>query len=728
MSSATRELAPWGPEALAGTLASIVMLAVVLTIGMIGFAPLGPQGAALGVSASFVAVSVGGLLFALRGAGAMPVAGPSSATALIFGGTLLPLVVEAAPRSPADLLPILAAGGLVVMLMGLLQLLFARLGLGELAQFVPQPVLAGFMNGVAVLILIAQWPLLLGTDTPPAQAQFAALALGLATAALTWLIGWRWPTAPGPLIGLVLGLALYTGLRWGWPALPLGSVVGPLPAELPRPDLPLHLVQPGVPEFLARHAAGLATGALVLALIGSLESVLSALAVDQMIGVRHDVGRDLQALGLANLAVGLFGGLPVVVLRARGLATLRAGGRSRRAAIAGALAFLAIFLLCGRWIALLPKAVLAGIMLTVAVALFDRWTRQLIEQWRAGERSADVWQSLAIVLLVCAVTVWKGFVVGVAAGVLLALLVFVRSLHRSLVRVCSNASRLPSRRIYPPAHEAHLAPHREAVVVMRLEGPLFFGNAGRLAREVEAATAAASHLVLDLGGVTTIDATGATLLQQIAVQCRRAGIAVLLAGIGETHPHGQRLRAFGCFRESPRSDWFADLDRAVEAAEQQLLDAAGLTAGAHAVALEDSTLFRHLPAAQCAALRARLQRRELVAGELLFRQGDVADGLYVVASGSISIVAGSGAEHQRQRYASYSAGHMFGETALLDGGGRSASATADVDSVLYVLSAQALAAMERDDPDLAQRVHRNIATHLSDRLRRATALRPADRP
>lgn len=728
MSSAPPHDAPWTSEATAGVVASIVMLAVVLTIGMVGFAPLGPQAAALGVSASFVAVSVGGLLFALRGASPMPIAGPSSATAIIFGSALLPLIGDAAPRAPAELAPILVAGGLMVVLMGLLQIVFARLGLGELAQFVPQPVLAGFMNGVAVLILVAQWPLLTGTDPASGQAQLAPLALGLGTAAVTWLIAWRWPAAPGQLIGLALGLAAYGAAQWAWPTLALGSVVGPLPADLPRPDLPLRLLQPGMSEFLARHAADLVIGASVLALIGSLESVLSGLAVDQQLGARHDAGRELQALGLANVLVGLFGGLPVVVLRARALATLRAGGRGRRAAIVGALAFVAIFLLFGRWIALLPKTVLAGIMLTVAVALFDRWTRQLIVQWRAGERSADVWQSLAIVLLVCAVTVWKGFVLGVAAGVLLALLVFVRSLHRSLVRVCSSAARLPSRRIYPPAQEAYLTARRSAVVVMQLEGPLFFGNAGRLARESETATAGASHLVLDLRGVTTIDASGATLLQQISVQRGREGVAVLLAGIDETHPHGQRLRAFGCFRESPRSDWFADLDRAVESAERQLLQASGLEPAGHAVPLEQSTLFRDLPADRCGALRERLERIELGAGERLFDEGDPADGLYVIASGSVSIVAGRGADHQRQRYASYSAGHMFGETALLDGRGRSASATADTDSVLFRLSAAVLEAMERDDPDLARRVHRNIAVHLSDRLRRATALPPTERP
>ncbi len=718
----------WRTEAAAGAAASIVVLAVVLTVGMVGFAPLGPEAAALGVAASFVTAVVGGLVYALFGSGGMPTAGPSSATAIVFGASLIPLIGAAAPHGHEALAPVLAAGGAMVALMGLLQVAIARLGLGELVQFVPQPVLAGFMNGVAVLIVVAQWPMLLGLEGPGAPPQLAALGLGLVSAAVAWLIVWRWPGSPGQLIGLCLGLALYAFLHRAWPTLPLGAVVGSLPAELPRPELPLQLARPEIAGFLRQHALDIATGASVLALIGSLESVLSGLAVDQQLGARHDPTRTLTVLGAANLLVGLFGGLPVVMLRARAVATLHAGGRGRRAAIAGALTFAVIFLLFREWIAMLPKAVLAGIMLTVAVALVDRWTRQLVDQWRAGERSADAWQALAIVLGVCAMTVWKGFEVGVAVGVLAALLVFVRSLHRSLVRVRTTAAQLPSRRIYPSALEAQLTAKRASVAVMQLEGPLFFGNAGRLAREAEATMASASHLVFDLRGVTTIDASGATLLQRLSQQGRRSGVAVLLAGLGEAHPHGQRLRAFGCFRESPRTDWFADLDRAVEAAEWQLLGAEGAGAVALDVPVEHSSLFRDLPAGSSEALLARLERCPIAAGEILFRQGDHADGLYVVTSGSISIVAGQGAEHERRRYASYSAGHMFGETALLDGGGRSATATADVDSVLYRLGADALSALEREDPDLARRVHRNIATHLSDRLRRATALAPGDRP
>ncbi len=725
--SVDRRHAPWLAEILAGCSSSVVMLAVVLTIGLLAYAPLGDAGAPLGLAAAFVAIMVGGWVFAIFSRSAMPVAGPSSATALIFASAIAPLVrdpVVAAAGSSGVLL-VLAAGGTMVVTMGLLQIVFARLGLGRIAQFVPQPVLAGFMNGVALLIVLSQLPTLLGLQPGVGLSGFhvGTLAVGLATAACTWAIAWRWPRAPSQLIGLGFGFTLYAGLHIAWPAMSLGPMIGPLPGTVPMPDLPVRLADAGVSTYVLRHGAQVLTAGAVLALIGSLESVLSGLAIDQQLDTRHDAGHDLLVLGASNVLVGLFGGLPVVVLRARALATLRAGGLGRRSACVGALAFVAMYGLLGPLLAMLPRTVLAGIMLTVALALVDRWTRQLLDQWRHGERSADVWESLAIVAFVCVVTVWHGFAVGVAAGMVVTLVVFVRGMNRSLVRARYTAVAEPSRRIYPAPQEAFLRDARSSIVVLELEGVLFFGSAERLAREVDAVGGDARFVVLDLRGVSTIDASGALLLQQLSTGLGRRGLVLMFAGVTAEHPHGQRLRAFGCFRGTRRDDWFADLDHAVEAAERQLLADAGLALGDTAIAPQESSLFVGLDAAQCVTVLARMLPRRLVAGEVLFREGEPADCLYVLTRGSITVEAGSGPAHRRQRFISFSAGLMLGETAMLDRGGRSAGAVADAEAEVLQLSQRGLDAIGSEQPALASHLYRNIAIHLAERLRRTTALR-----
>lgn len=718
--------APWAREWLAGTTGAVVMLAVVLTIGLIGVAPLGAAATSQGVVGAFVAAALGGLVFALISRSAMPVAGPSSATALIYAAALAPLLGDPAVRAGADLSLIFVAGGTLVLAMGLLQIAFATLGLGRLAQFVPQPVLAGFMNGVAVLIFLAQLPALAGVPQGSGLADWqpAALALGLFTVLVTGAVLWRRPQAPAQLIGLAAGVASYFGLLHVAPGLSLGGTVGTLPAAWPLPDLPLHWLSPRVADFFARHAAGLLVSALVLALIGSLESVLSGMAVDQMLDGRHDARRDLFALGVANVAVGLFGGLPTVVLRARALATLHAGGQGRRAAVGGALAFALMFATLGPWISQLPLVVLGGIMITVAFGLLDRWTRQLVAQWRDGERSAELWQALGVVAFVCTLTVWQGFVVGVVAGVLAATAVFVRSLDRTLLRVRLRGGDAPSRRIYPESHEAVLQAARDRIEVLMLGGPLFFGNAARLAQALGSLDTATRFVVVDLGGVSTIDATGATVLQQESGTLRRHGVMLLLAGLTESHPHGRRLRAFGCFRESPRSDWFADVDRAMEWAERQMLTQAGLDLDGPTMPLASTNLFRGLAADDAARLEAAMRARQLEPGEVLFREGDRADGLYVLTRGSVSVLAGANSASGGRRFLSFSPGLMLGETAMLDGGGRSATVLADVASELWQLSPEALATIAREAPPLAVSVHRNIAVHLAQRLRQGTSRRP----
>ena len=724
-----RHKARWSTEILGGCTGAVVMLAVVLTLGLLAFAPLGSAAASMGISAAFVSAAVGGLVFVLLARSALPMAGPSSATALIFAGLVAQLVrdPQVATRDLNDITTVLCATGVTVVLTGVAQMALAVLGLGRLAQWVPQPVLAGFMNGVAVLILLSQLPALLGLPAAGAalaNAQPATFAVGIATAACAWLVAWRWPRAPSQLIGLGFGLLLYAALHTLLPALALGALVGPVPATPPLPDLFVRLLAAGPAAFAWRHAPELLATALILALISSLETLLSALAIDQLLNTRHDPRTELLAVGASNVVVGLFGGLPVVLLRARSLATLRAGGVGRRAAIAGAVAFGVMYALLGPAISLLPKTVLAGIMLTVAFALADRWTRQLVGQWRSGERSADVWQNLAIVAIVCSVTIWKGFAIGVGIGVAAALLVFVRSLNGSLVRSRHTAQAQPSRRVYPAPQEDFLRAARARIVLLELEGALFFGNADRLAQEADRASADARFLVLDLRRVSTIDASGAMLLQQLSTRLHRRAVALLLAGVTAEHPHGRRLRAFGCFRENKRDDWFVDTDRAVEAAEQRLLLDAGLALADTTLPLESCALFRGLLPAQWAVVRSHLEPRVLPAGTTLFHQGEPAHGLYVLTRGSITVLAGNGPDHARQRYVSFSAGLMFGETAMLDGGGRSASATADTDAEVHLLTQRSLDTMAALEPGLAAQLYRNIAVHLSERLRVATTVRP----
>jgi SulP family sulfate permease len=711
----------WIRESLAGLAGTMATLAVPLTLGLLAFAALGPSAAAVGIPAALATTVVAGITFALGGRAAMPAAGPSSATALILSGLVIGLVQDAA----ADTAAVVAIAGLAVVLSGALQVLLALLGLARLARFVPRPVLAGFMNGVALLIVLGQLPLLLGAraGTPLAQAlagwQPLALLLGLGTALLLWLAARRWPRLPAAPVALLLGTAVHLVLQALAPAAGAGQAVGPLPDGLAAADalLPLWTGTAAL-ALLQQHAALVVATAAALALVGALESALNTLAVDQTQHAHHEPRRELLALGLSNMVCGLFGGLPAVALRARAIAVLQAGGHSRQAVVGGSLLLGVLVLLAAHWLAWLPLPVLAGVMLVVALSLFDRWSLGLALQWRAGAATPELRRSAALVLLVCVVTLWQGFVVAVAVGVLLSTLRFVATMSQSLVRARYTAAARPSRRIYPAAVEAQLQPLRAQVLVLELEGALFFGSTERLLDEAGAKGAmGAMHtpgapdvqprcVVLDLQHVGSIDETAALALQQLQARLRQRGASLRLAGVVADAPRVRALQAAGNGIET-----WPDIDRAVEAAERELLGPATLTT-LSPVPLEDSLLLHGLDAADRALITAQMQRRQLAAGERLFDEGDPADCLYVLEAGSLSVVSAPRPGVPQQRYLSLLPGMMLGETAMLDGGGRTAAAVADTAAVVHALTLDSLQALDEQHPRLASRLHRNIALHL----------------
>jgi SulP family sulfate permease len=310
-----------------GVLNALISLGLVLTLGLLAFAPLGPDAVAVGLPSAFAAVIVGGTVFALLGRSAAPVVAPSTATAMVLAAGLARVVQD---PTVAGIATLIAVAGASVLLMGLLQIAFGIAGLGRLSKYVPKPVLAGFMNGIALLVILSQLPALLGlphlaalfsTETP-AHAEPWRLLLGLGTAGLIWWVARRHPRVPAGLLGLLAGSAVYALLSSALPSLALGPTLEQLmgPANWPAgPRLVFGALLNGT---LSEHAAVVLETAAVLAVIGTLESMLAVASIEQHPNA-HPVGRrELVALGLANATSGLIGGLPLMVSRVRAMPLL----------------------------------------------------------------------------------------------------------------------------------------------------------------------------------------------------------------------------------------------------------------------------------------------------------------------------------------------------------------------------------------------------------------------
>jgi len=698
---------------LGGAVGAVVCLAVVLTLGVVALAPLGARAVLVGVPAAFACVIVSATIYALFSRNGLAAGGPSSPTALIVSVLVGQVLrVELAVGGGTAVPVVLAALSATVMLMGLLQFLMAGFRFGRLARFVPQPVLAGFMNGVAVLVVLAQVPALQGVER-------GAWLLGLGTAGLIWLLASLAPRWPAALLGMLLGVLGFHVALAVWPGFDLGPTLQGVDAGQFWPGL---LALWGHPTAtlggLLRHAPLIGVTALLLALVGSMESLLNLRAADQQSGERSDESQELRALGLANLGGGLLGALPMHLARSRSAAIALGGGRGFTGALGAVLCSALIIGLAGDLMAYLPRAVLAGVMLTVAVSLLDRRSIRQLGQRLRGSKSGQ--ESLLIMGLVCLLTVWQGPGAGVALGVLLSMAIFVRGMNRSLLRARFGAHERSSRRVYPPALEQVLRLLRPRVVVLELEGALFFGSADRLNDEAGRLPAGTRFLILDLRRVLTIDESGAMMLHHLHTHLARQGCYLLLAGVGPGSLQRRQILAF--WPEAPaaiQTQWHLDLDQALEAAERLMLQEHEATATeplGESLPLAQCSLLRQLSEAQQSALVPHLQRLHVKAGEHLFSEGDPGIGVYVLTRGSVSIVSPGG-----QRYASFSPGTMLGELAMLDGQGRSAHAVADQDTEVYLLSREALDAVGASDPQLCSQLYRNMALHLAERLRVASS-------
>ncbi len=303
-----------GGDIRGGITSAVVSLGILLPLGLLAFASLGAEGAAIGVRAAFAATICGGLVATIVGGVAVPGTRPAD----VDQPDLRQLCRRRWPIDPElrqgaghDLGTLLVLTSLCVGLAGLLQIAFGALRLGSLAKFVPLPVVAGFMDGVAVLVAVSQLRPLLGLPRevslldPIELAEGirgGSLALGLATVAFAFVVSRRWPKLPWALLGLAAGTLAGVLVVGALPGTDIGPLFGAPAGGLPPPTALLPLADADTYAVVRRHLPQLLTTASVLAIIGSMDALLAAVGMDAALNTRHRSNRFLVGQGLANVA------------------------------------------------------------------------------------------------------------------------------------------------------------------------------------------------------------------------------------------------------------------------------------------------------------------------------------------------------------------------------------------------------------------------------------------
>lgn len=494
-------LAHWRGDLFGGVTAAVVALPLAIAFGV-------SSGA--GALAGLYAAIAGGLFAAVLGGTRTQITGPTGPMTVIMA-----VVISHFHQQPA-------LAFTTVMLAGLIQIAFGKFGIGRFIKLVPQPVISGFMSGIGVIIIIVQLAPLLGHEdaggtilhklaaTVGFLAHFngEALLLGLGSLAVMLFtpkgIG---RLIPPPLIALLLGSLL---APWWFSSAP---VIGEVPSGLPSLQLP---------AFELDELAYIVRFALVLALLGSIDSLLTSLVADSMTRSQHNSNRELMGQGAGNLASGLLGGIPVAGATMRTLVNIRAGGRTPISGAIHALLLLAVVLGFSKFVSHIPLPVLAGILIKVGLDIVDwPYLKQLHQAPKAG---------VIIMLTTLSLTVFVDLMTAVAVGFVMASALFVNRMAEV---------QIGSARFIEGHEQTELGEEEQRILqqtqgrilIFTMEGPLSFGCARDISRMLQS-DRRTDVLLIDLTKVPFIDSSASFALLEVIQELQQHGDRVMLFGAG----------------------------------------------------------------------------------------------------------------------------------------------------------------------------------------------------
>lgn len=517
-----------GRDVLAGLTVAIVALPLALAFGV---------ASGLGAEAGITTAIIAGALAAIFGGSNIQVSGPTGAMTVV----LLPVVHQ---FGPSGVLQVGIMAGVV--LLGL-----SLSGIGRYVRFLPTSLVEGFTAGIAVVIVLQQLPNILGV-TPGKQDKVWQLAVDAVI---------RFVQNPAPVaVAIALGVAavILVGARWK-PAFPLSLlavVVASLVAHFFAPELdvvgnlPRGLTAPSVGFFDPASLSALIPSAVAVAALAALESLLCATVADAMsVGQRHNPDRELFGQGIANLVVPFFGGVPATAAIARTAVNVKAGARSRLSSLTHSFVLLMFILVAAPLVGIIPLAALGGVLLATTVQMVQVGAIRSIVRASRGDA--------IVLILTFGVTVAIDLVTAVIVGLALAGIVALRA-----VASTAQLARVPLDHSDHTDEEQSLLDDR--IVAFRLDGALFFGAAHRFLLELSDVTDVAV-VILRMSRLSTIDATGALMLDDAIVRLEKRGIAVLLSGIQPEHERvltaltsAERLKGAGrVFSETPDAIEFA---------------------------------------------------------------------------------------------------------------------------------------------------------------------------
>ncbi len=698
-----------------GLMVTLLGIPKSIAFGMIVFAPLGSAYAPIGALSGLVSLAITNLVPAFFKGGVIVNSGPYSLSSLMLSAVTAQLANQLAPDMAVPLI------FLTVLLSGLIQLLFGILRFGILAKYIPYPVIAGLMNGSALLILQSQVkPLFmvnlqdlihnpLAILSTSSIVTVSAAAFSIVMYRIICLFKWRFLA---PVVSLAAGTALfyllaaYTGISIE------KLVIGNLPLTIPVPD-----ALNGIGALLFREDIRILIFGVILpasigiALVNSLSSFLAQNESDSLLRHRSDSDSGLAGQGFANIVAAFFGGITGAGSNSRTVAAFDYGARTRVSQFAGGVFAAAAIIFSGPILSPLPLCVLAGVLILLALSLFDSWVvihlKEAIAEKgnRRKERIFTVLVSIAVTLIM----ITFGIIEAVFAGVIFSLIIFVSSMSRGIIGREYTGLKMRSNTERTGSEVSLLDKEGSRIRILELEGYLYFGTADKLSHRVEQLLKDHPTIViLDLHRLKNIDATGVFAIRQIAGICRDAGCELLLSSVDENSPI-RRTEKIGAML-------FDHFDDCLASAEDYLIDGYSPDISTSRLNPEELDILSGLSEKEIKILMKFLVEKSFTKGERIVAQGEEGNSVFFILQGRADLYMKM-PDGSKRRFYRLSRGAVFGEMSMIDGRPRSADVCAETDLVCLVLTLDRLEGLKKNHPSIAYDILSGVAALLSRRIR-----------
>jgi SulP family sulfate permease len=703
-------------DILGGTAASVLTVTFGLSYSLLIFAgPLAPY-LSYGVATTFISSAVLATVLALRSSFPFAIGAPETSTAAMTGILASSLVERLEAVNPAApvLVPVLITLAFASILTGIVLCGFGMTRMGRAIRYVPYPVVGGFLGATGCLIVLGAIRVITGIRLQLSNLdQFTDIMTGYELAAagamaLVLYLTWHRTRTPFglPVILIVGTLAAHVVFRLAGVSTTEAQALGWTFKPPPQVSLMLPWSWPALEHYPWGELPDLAGNLIAVIFVTASSTLFNTTGIEVAVAREADLERELNTTGIANMLSGMFGGYTGCISVSRTLLNFNAGGSGRLSGLTSAVISALMLLVAPALLGYMPKFVLGGLLIYLGADTLHKWIVQ-------SRRRLSITEYLSLLAIILIILKW-GFIAGILIGVVIGCATFALSASRiDSIKFSFDGSEYRSSLDRSRDDQTVLAAHGGKIQGLNLQSYLFFGSANKLYQHVKALLTdhpECRFLLFDFKLVTGIDSSAAYSFAQIKRAATERGIKLVLVHLSPATEKVLRSSEFITREVSI----VPELDHALEWCENEII------ALHQDHSQEEADLrgwFTQILGTEDDAteLIRRCERREVEAGDILVRAGDAADSMHFILDGRVGVMiahdhGGTSRVRSLGRYTT------VGEMGLVLHAARAATIQAELESTLYVLSAEQFETIKRENPMLGQKLLTYFMAVMAERL------------